>query len=170
MNLPIKQLKKEPGMVFPFSGKVELPPIGHGGIVIAQKSRVAFQGQAVYQGGKIHLALALKAEVERECSRCLARFTQTIEKEERITLREESEVRLEDEDFTYPDEAEEVALEPYLQSLILSALDPKPLCAPDCRGLCPSCGVNLNEEEHHPNCPALRPEVDPRLAQLLDLL
>jgi uncharacterized protein len=170
MNLPIKQLKKEPGMAFPFSGQIELPPIAHGGTVMAQGSRVAFHGRAVYQGGKVHLTLALKAEVERECSRCLAHFTQTVEKEEEITLREEHEVRLEDDDFTYPDEAEEVAIEPYLQSLILSALGPKPLCAPDCRGLCPSCGVNLNEEEHHPDCPALRPEVDPRLAQLLDLL
>lgn len=170
MNLPIKRLKKEPGLAFPFSGEVELPPIAHGGTVMAQGSRVAFRGQAVYQGGKIHLALAIEAEVERECSRCLARFTQKIEKEEEITLREEHEVRLEDDDFTYPDEAEEVALEPYLQSLILSELGPKPLCRPDCRGLCPSCGVNLNEEEHHPDCPALHPEVDPRLAQLLDLL
>jgi uncharacterized protein len=39
------------------------------------------------------------------------------------------------------------------------------LCSPDCRGLCPSCGQNLNEGP----CDC-RPEPDPRWSALLDLL
>ena len=90
-------------------------------------------------------------------------------------LREEREVGLADDDFTYPDEAEEVSLLPYLQSLVFGSLTPKPLCRTDCRGLCASCGANLNREGHRPLCPELlgeevEGEIDPDLARLSELL
>jgi len=34
-----------------------------------------------------------------------------------------------------------------VRQLILLALPLKPLCRPDCRGLCPLCGQDLNEGE-----------------------
>lgn len=39
----------------------------------------------------------------------------------------------------------------YREYLIL-AMPIKPVCSPDCKGLCATCGANLNEEicEHHP--------------------
>jgi len=40
------------------------------------------------------------------------------------------------------------------------------LCNPDCQGLCPNCGANLNEGP----CNCQREEEDPRLAVLRDLL
>lgn len=33
-----------------------------------------------------------------------------------------------------------------LREAALSALDPLPYCDPDCKGLCPGCGANLNRE------------------------
>jgi uncharacterized protein len=51
------------------------------------------------------------------------------------------------------------------QNLLL-AMPTSPLCRPDCRGLCPTCGANLNEEP----CSCQREEEDPRLAVLRDLL
>jgi uncharacterized protein len=175
MNLSIKQLKRAPEKAFPFAGETELAPNEHEGAVMALETHVAFRGEAVYRAERVYLTLKIKAEVERECSRCLDRFAEAIERDERITLREEQEVGLADDDFTYPDEAEEVSLLPYLQSLVFDSLDPKPLCRPDCRGLCSSCGVNLNREKHRPACPALqrqeaRRKVDPRLARLSELL
>jgi uncharacterized protein len=46
------------------------------------------------------------------------------------------------------------------------ALPMKPLCRPDCRGLCPQCGVNLNQA----TCDCDAQWVDPRLAGLKALL
>jgi len=40
------------------------------------------------------------------------------------------------------------------------------LCQPDCKGLCPECGVNLNREPNH----AHEDDIDPRLAKLKQLL
>jgi len=170
MTLKVKQLILAPERVFPLAGEVELPAVEHEGMPIASGLRISFQGEAVYRPETIYLTVRIAAEVERECSRCLKHYTVSIEKEEELALREERAVGLEDDEFTYPDGAEEVDLAPYLRSLIVGSLDPKPLCRPDCRGFCPFCGADLNEGEHHPDCPALRREVDPRLAQLLDLL
>lgn len=46
------------------------------------------------------------------------------------------------------------------------ALPMKPLCRPDCQGLCPMCGVNRNRE----TCSCKSEWVDPRLAGLRKLL
>jgi uncharacterized protein len=44
----------------------------------------------------------------------------------------------------------------------------KPLCRPECRGLCPTCGADLNEQGGQCSCAA--PEPDPRWAALATLL
>ena len=44
-------------------------------------------------------------------------------------------------------------------------LDTKNLCSPDCKGLCPGCGADLNREPCR-----CKKEVDPRLAKLAQLL
>jgi uncharacterized protein len=46
------------------------------------------------------------------------------------------------------------------------ALPMKPLCRPDCKGLCPVCGTNLNSER----CDCNPQWVDPRLAGLQALV
>ncbi|HEV3457076.1 MAG TPA: DUF177 domain-containing protein [Thermoanaerobaculia bacterium] len=43
----------------------------------------------------------------------------------------------------------------------------KPLCRPDCRGLCPRCGADLNERDGECSCAA--PEPDPRWTALAAL-
>ena len=48
----------------------------------------------------------------------------------------------------------------------LASLPMKPLCHSDCAGLCPHCGVNLNEVR----CQCQEDEGDPRWAPLRQLL
>lgn len=45
---------------------------------------------------------------------------------------------------------------------LVSAIPFQPLCQPTCRGLCPSCGINLNREA----CNCSTEEIDERLAVL----
>ena len=45
------------------------------------------------------------------------------------------------------------------------ALPVRPLCKPDCKGLCPQCGTNLNEKA----CSCVKEEGDPRFAILRGL-
>jgi uncharacterized metal-binding protein YceD (DUF177 family) len=53
-----------------------------------------------------------------------------------------------------------------LREQILLTLPMHPLCRPDCKGLCSTCGHNLNEGP----CNCSTEEIDPRLADLKKLL
>ena len=53
-----------------------------------------------------------------------------------------------------------------LRENVLLNLPTQPLCRADCRGLCPRCGVDLNET----SCQCETPEPDPRLRPLQHLL
>jgi uncharacterized protein len=62
-------------------------------------------------------------------------------------------------------EGEEIDLSPQLCERVLVSLPTRPLCADDCRGLCPKCGVNRNREQ----CGCEEKAGDLRLAVLRDL-
>ena len=49
---------------------------------------------------------------------------------------------------------------------VLLSIDTRYFCKPDCKGLCPMCGADLNET----SCDCCQDEIDPRLAGLADLL
>ncbi len=52
---------------------------------------------------------------------------------------------------TYPliDNGTFANIEPLLRDTFVSALPLNPLCKPDCKGLCPQCGLDLNENPEH---------------------
>ena len=66
-----------------------------------------------------------------------------------------------DDDEAYPIVEDELDLSPMVRDAVVLELPLAPLCRPDCRGLCPRCGADLNEE--HCDCVAPR---DPRWANL----
>lgn len=58
-----------------------------------------------------------------------------------------------------------VDLEPLIRDALLLEMPPVPLCRPDCKGLCPKCGVDHNLSE----CDCADAEPDPRWAALRSL-
>jgi uncharacterized protein len=58
-----------------------------------------------------------------------------------------------------------IDLDPLVREQVLLALPMHAVCREDCKGLCGSCGQNLNEGE----CRCAVDRVDPRFAQLKDL-
>lgn len=61
---------------------------------------------------------------------------------------------------------ERIDLDPLVRDNVLTELPQYPLCRPDCKGLCPTCGVNLNTDD----CDCEPIDVDLRWAALKDLL
>ena len=57
----------------------------------------------------------------------------------------------EESDDTYPliDNGAFANIEPLLRDTFVSALPLNPLCKLDCKGLCPQCGLDLNESPEH---------------------
>jgi len=46
-------------------------------------------------------------------------------------------------------QSELIDLEPVLRDAIVLELPFQPVCRPDCRGLCPDCGLDLNSVDEH---------------------
>jgi len=59
-----------------------------------------------------------------------------------------------------------IDLEPLLREYMLLSMPIKPLCRPDCKGLCPVCGENLNQVD----CGHTAETEDPRFSNLKSLL
>ncbi|OGO11465.1 MAG: hypothetical protein A2Z66_11065 [Chloroflexi bacterium RBG_13_66_10] len=120
--------------------------------------RFSRTAQGLYAQGR------LQAETHVDCVRCLEDFSQRLD------------IRLDDL-FVYPPgessdpllsipETGILDLNPLVREYLLLDLPLQPVCRPDCRGLCPECGNNLNES----SCEHPVSEVDPRLSGLKSLL
>ncbi|RLC67405.1 MAG: DUF177 domain-containing protein [Chloroflexi bacterium] len=107
----------------------------------------------------------LESQLELECVRCLEPFALTITLELEETFRLSGAGQVKDGIYAVSDEGW-LDLAPLLREQGWIAIPMKPLCSPDCKGLCPQCGANLNLEP----CTCERTRVDPRLASLRDLL
>lgn len=120
--------------------------------VAAPLEGMAITGSHVASGAAVTLAVTLEA-VEGgvvvtgtvsapfvgECRRCLGVVSGTIS-----SGVEEIFVKDPEEGETYPILGDHIDLEPLAREAIVLALPLAPLCRPDCAGLCPSCGADLN--------------------------
>jgi uncharacterized protein len=64
----------------------------------------------------------------------------------------------------FPFDGERIDLEPLFREQFVLAIPYAPLCAEDCKGLCPQCGIDRNTA----SC-TCEPPIDPRLAALKGL-
>ncbi len=125
------------------------------------------------KGGKtLELRVSTIYTLELTCARCLERFQQTFREESLYLIQigtpppEAEEKALTTQDillFFVP--VEELDTLPILRETVLLSVPMKPLCKPDCKGLCPVCGANLNREQ----CEHQGQRVDPRWLKLLEL-
>ena len=117
--------------------------------------------------------LSAKGTVEMECIRCLKPAVQQIE----IGFFDEFHSRVEvntgiplprpdEEDPFYINENHMLDLGEAIREYALMEMPMQPLCTPDCKGLCPKCGVDRNVE----TCDCDDTEVDERLTALRALL
>ena len=124
-------------------------------------------------GSSIEIELRLESVVEGvlvtgtaevtlagQCARCLT----PIASNEEVDLQEL---------YLYPDkepddeeasrlDGELLDLEPLLRDTVVLDLPYTPLCRPDCAGLCPDCGADLNADPDHSH----GEKIDPRWADL----
>ena len=104
------------------------------------------------------------------CARCLEEYTFQLGKDffivlvPRANMPEEVELSGDELDLSFY-EGDQVDLSPLVREQIILALPTRPLCRDDCKGLCASCGVNLNTQA----CSCTVSGGDPRLAVLRTL-
>ena len=105
----------------------------------------------------------IKTKLELSCSRCLDSFIYPIDIdiEERFTNNEELQ---ESEDVVFVN-GDSIDINELVESAIVSTLPIKRLCKDDCKGLCHTCGKNLNTE----SCQCDNFDVDIRFEKLKEL-
>lgn len=114
----------------------------------------------------------LSARLTLLCSRCLGRFSTPVEEELAVNFLpssrapSEEEVELSSEDLdTSLYQGGLIELGGAVRDQLGLAVPMKPLCREDCKGLCPTCGAELNEGP----CGCQEEAVDPRLQVLAKL-
>jgi len=138
MALRITDFVANPGRRFPISLVLSGGQDPDG---VSTVESVEVDGEAFAQLATLYLEVTLRARLVQPCRRCLEPVETVLE------LDEPFEVPI-------PTNAETVDLLPTVLRLVLSARDPNVVCRGDCRGLCPICGANLNDEPEHVCTPA----------------
>jgi DUF177 domain-containing protein len=108
--------------------------------------------------------LRFTAHLAGPCMRCLADARVSVD----VDAREVDQSGTEDEELRSPYiEGDELDLSSWAHDALTLALPLQLLCRPDCRGLCPVCGISLNDVDiaAHQH----EPESDPRWAALREL-
>jgi len=127
----------------------------HGDVEVRLTASSAGTGEIVVRG-------SAAGELDQECRRCLRPVKTDVDEE--LTMVFSSEVDAESESDAYPfdESGPELDLSDAVREELILAINPYVVCDPDCRGLCPRCGTNLNEE----SCDCADDEADPRWAAL----
>lgn len=169
MEVNVAQLLKEPvGAVRRYRLEVE----GEDSRYLKGVCRASGEVRLLRLARSIMVRGRIEAVVEMACGRCLESFRQVVAFD------------LQDEFYPSIDIASGAGLEPpentnvfiispdhvlslkeALRQYTILALPMKPVCRPDCRGLCPQCGTNLNTGA----CQCVVQSADHRLASLAQL-
>ena len=137
------------------------------------RGETVVEGRASRKGEAIRLKGRIRAEVELSCDRCLRPVAAPLEVEFEESFvssatddrtGEEKELGREDLHIAFY-EGDSIDVDELVREQVLLALPTRFVCREDCKGLCPTCGADLNAE----SCDCPRGEIDPRWAALAKL-
>lgn len=136
-------------------------------------SEAKVEGRASKKREEVRLLGKLDASVEVPCDRCTAPvnvpvnadFDVTYLPAEALTVEAEA-TELQEDDLNFAAyEGGSIDIDELAREQILLALPTRQLCREDCKGLCPTCGADLNTH----TCRCEQQEIDPRWAALAAL-
>ncbi len=124
---------------------------------------VSLLGEIANRAGIVSLTAVATFDFTAFCDRCAAEFTKVFRVPVEHTLVSSLSDEENDDFIVVP--ADGLDIERLTLEDIYLFLPSKLLCKEDCKGVCPSCGADLNEGSC--NC---KKEIDPRLEALLSML
>lgn len=128
-------------------------------VQVRLRATVAGTGEVVARG-------VVEGTLQQECRRCL-RPVETGFRGDLTLVFVTDGTEVEDDGGVYRLEPQgvELDLSSAVREEVVLAVNPYVVCDPDCQGLCPKCGTNLNEG----SCECTEDEADPRWAALRSL-
>ncbi len=117
--------------------------------------------------GKLHITFDTCSTIVGSCDRCLTEvsFDIPVSIDETVEV-SEGQVVVDEEIGPYSFiDGEDIDVDELILNEILLNFPAKILCQDDCKGICPVCGKNRNDE----SCDCDDTVLDPRMAQFLDV-
>lgn len=95
--------------------------------------------------GRFYFSGRIAGVVTLECRRCLAEVTTPVDDDAHFIFRDARDEAADDPDvFPYNAGARDLDIRPAIRESWLLAVPAFVQCRPDCAGLCPTCGTDLN--------------------------
>jgi len=142
MKISVKNAIRNKGERFPVEGEVTFEPMNISGPIAFEKP-VRFRGEITAIGDCIALQGEILAVLRLQCNLCNQEFTTNLS----LYMDETFKVNPSPDDDAYAishDEMIDIS-QPILGNILLN-IPIERLCNANCKGLCPSCGVNRNEK------------------------
>jgi uncharacterized protein len=146
-SFSLRQVKLRPGEQYRDELEVELSPLDYGGQrYLPVPSTVPAEFEITRATTGTVFTLAFTARLHGPCYRCLGDAVLDLP----IRAREYQDESPADEEMETPYVIDGTMLDvsAWARDAIALELPEKILCRPDCAGLCPQCGKNLNDEPH----------------------
>ncbi len=113
---------------------------------------------------RVHVRGEIRGEARSACHRCLASFAREVAASFELTLQRGGPAGSDEDVISVPETASEFDVTLPVQEAVVLEEPIQLLCKPDCRGLCPRCGADLNAGD----C-GCGPAPDPRWNELKNL-
>lgn len=150
----------------PIEGEVSADKLDLKGKDVSIIGPIKYKGEVFRLDGENIIQFKISYKYGEDCSRCLNYAINNVETN--------LYGRLFDEDNDFEEDDEEILvykdytidLTDYILNQVILSLPMKSLCSPKCKGLCPTCGADLNNT----NCDCENENIDPRLEVLKKFL
>lgn len=163
MILDLKKLFITENYTLPIDHSVNLSEVEYMGEYPLKKP-VTVTGKVTNKAGLVTLSISMVYVFSAPCDRCGL----PTETQHKVTLEKSlaPEIAGIDNDDIILVEDLKLDLDELVYTEVIISLPMKHLCKEDCKGICPSCGKNLNDGK----CDCNTKQIDPRLQALADLL
>jgi len=113
------------------------------GVELSQPLDVDLTARSV--GDDVFVRGTLRTTVRLACRRCLSPVEREVDETVDLLFANAGEEDADGEVYTLPVRGDELDLTDAVREQVLLDLPEFALCSEECRGLCPTCGANLNE-------------------------
>ncbi len=161
MRLNLREIIEIPGGSVPFECELETDSLDFQSIA-AYNAKPRAEGRVYNEAGVLRMEGEVTADMRCICDRCGEEFRSVKVTEVDATIVEEDPG---DNPELFLLDGDEIDLDEIVSTCFILDMETKFLCKEDCKGLCPTCGKNLNLGP----C-GCRKQLDPRFAVLEQLL
>ena len=157
MKINIASVLRNDGASVPFSGQSQLGKVEFMGSNIDFTEPLSINGKVQNIGGTLEITAHISGSYSADCSRCGTQVSEILDAD----LFESVENDFSDADTECISVSGTVMdISGSIEACIFGNIPMQFLCREDCKGLCPQCGINLNEKE----CNCEDEVYDPRFA------